>query len=112
MAKKISLLAIIFITSACSMTLPLKGQSVTGDETFNGTATGYMNGGGDLTLVSNKGRVCNGNFVYVTSRQGEGVITCDDSQSGTFSFVSTGSSGTGKGELGGKAFTFTFGKQS
>jgi len=80
-----------------------------GTETFTGEATGYMDGGGNLKIASNKGRTCQGNFVYVTSRNGEGVFTCSDGKSGPFKFVSTGTRGTGTGAIGGEPFIFTFG---
>jgi hypothetical protein len=60
-------------------------------------------------MVSSKGVVCNGNFVYVTHRQGEGVFNCDDGRSGPFAFESTGTSGTGHGTLDNQRFIFTFG---
>lgn len=91
------------------MTLPVKGQVQGSDETFSGTATGYMDGGGNLRIVSSKGAVCTGDFVYVTRRQGSGIFTCDDKRSGPFEFVSTGARGTGRGDLGGERFVFTFG---
>jgi hypothetical protein len=50
-----------------------------------------------------------GTFVYATEREGEGVFRCADGRSGPFRFVSTGTRGTGQGDLGGKRFTFTFG---
>jgi len=78
------------------------------DETFTGSATGYMDGSGNLRIVSSNGAVCTGDFVYVTKRTGEGVFTCDDGRSGPFRFVSTGSRGTGQGTLGDQDFTFTF----
>ncbi len=107
---KLVYLAIACATlSGCGMTLPLKGQTISGDETFSGKATGYADGGGTLELVSSKGRKCTGNFVYVTRRNGEGTFTCQNGQSGSFSFVSTGIRGTGTGNIGGKSFTFTFG---
>lgn len=81
------------------------------DETFTGTATGYMDGGGNLTAVTDKGATCTGSFVYVSGRNGEGIFTCDDGRSGPFQFVSTGKRGTGYGDLGDQRFTFTFGKQ-
>lgn len=96
---------------ACSMTIPVRGQMQKTDETFTGTATGYIDGGGDLTIVSTNGAKCTGNFVYVTSRNGEGVFKCDDGRSGPFQFVSTGTRGTGFGDLDGQRFTFTFGDQ-
>lgn len=95
--------------SACSVTLPVRGQIQNSDETFTGTATGGLSGGGTLTIVSNKGAHCSGNFVYVTGRTGQGVFTCDDGRTGPFQFASTGMSGTGYGDLGGQRFTFTFG---
>jgi hypothetical protein len=95
--------------SACSLTLPVQGQVQNSDDTFTGSATGYMDGSGNLTIVSSNGAVCNGEFVYVTKRTGEGVFTCDDGRSGPFRFVSTGSRGTGQGTLGNQDFTFTFG---
>lgn len=91
------------------MTLPVQGVVTGGTETITGTATGYMNGGGTLTIVTSKGTTCKGNFVYVTKRNGEGVFQCDDGRSGPFRFVSTGASGTGYGDFNGQRFTFTFG---
>lgn len=98
-----------FLASGCSMTLPVRGQVQGTNESFTGVATGYMDGGGDLTIVSTAGVKCTGNFVYVTRRNGEGVFKCDDGRSGPFQFVSTGTRGTGYGDLGGRRFTFTFG---
>jgi len=102
-------LSVVLAAMGCSMTLPVSGQMASGGEKFTGTATGYADGGGTLTIVSNKGRSCSGNFVYLTGRSGQGVFKCSDGQSGPFTFVSTGTRGTGTGEIGGKAFTFTFG---
>ncbi|MBU2568501.1 MAG: hypothetical protein KJ725_00440 [Gammaproteobacteria bacterium] len=110
-------IAVIALTTAslllagCSMTLPVRGQVQKSDETFTGIATGYLDGGGNLAIVSNKGATCKGNFVYVSRRDGEGVFTCDDCRTGPFHFVSTGTRGTGYGDLGGQRFTFTFGKE-
>lgn len=91
------------------MTLPVKGVVQGTDETFSGKATGYMDGAGDLTIVSNKGTTCTGQFVYETERRGAGVFTCSDGRSGPFQFNSTGTRGVGGGTLGDKNFTFTFG---
>lgn len=109
MKKVIALVALMGQATGCAMTLPLKGQTENGDETFTGKATGYMDGGGTLQLTSSKGMTCNGNFVYVTNRNGEGTFTCNNGQSGSFTFVSTGTRGTGTGSIGGRRFTFTFG---
>ena len=93
----------------CSLTLPVRGTSELGDETFTGTATGYMDGAGTLEIASTKGLSCKGTFVYVTGRQGRGTFNCSNGQSGPFEFVSTGSRGTGTGNIGGRRFTFDFG---
>lgn len=97
------------VLTACSMTLPVRGQLEDGSETFTGTATGYMDGGGNLSITSNKGTACQGTFVYTDSRNGEGTFICNDGRSGPFSFVSTGSRGTGTGRIGNELMTFTFG---
>jgi hypothetical protein len=95
--------------TGCTVTLPVRGQIQNSTETFTGTATGHLNGGGSLRIVSSNGAACEGNFVYVTHRQGEGVFNCNDGRSGPFAFVSTGTSGTGHGTLGIERFIFTFG---
>lgn len=96
--------------SACSTTLPVRGDIGTTKETFTGSATGYMDGSGTMTLDSSRGQRCAGNFVYTDGREGDGVIRCDDGRSGAFKFSSTGSRGVGSGTIAGEAFTFTFGK--
>lgn len=111
---KSNIIALVVVTAAmtgCSMTLPVRGQIQNSDETFSGTATGYLNGGGNLVVTSSKGASCTGDFVYVTRRNGEGVFNCNDGRTGPFQFVSTGTSGTGYGDLGGQRFTFTFGNR-
>lgn len=102
-------MAAILTISGCAMTLPVRGQSGDGSETFTGSATGQIDGAGTLSIVSSKGRTCNGDFVYTTNREGSGTFTCSDGKSGPFTFVSTGTRGTGSGTLGGKPFTFSFG---
>lgn len=97
------------ILAGCSITLPVRGTSEIGDDTFSGTATGYMDHSGNLKIVTSGGIECLGDFVYVTSRTGQGVFTCSDRRSGPFDFVSTGRHGTGTATLGGKRYTFTFG---
>jgi hypothetical protein len=107
--RSLSVALVALLLSACSMTLPVQGQLQARNETFKGTATGYMNRSGVLTVTSSAGATCSGSFVYVTSRQGEGVFTCDDGRSGPFTFSSTGMSGVGSGTLNGDRFIFTFG---
>lgn len=107
---RLALCFVAALTAAgCSMTVPVRGQLMGGAETFSGVATGHMDGAGVLTIVSSRGTKCEGNFVYVTGRRGEGVFTCTDGRSGPFDFVSTGTRGTGRGMLSGDTFVFTFG---
>lgn len=110
MKKTLVYLAALGALTGCSLTLPVKGQVQNSSETFTGTATGYSDGGGNLKMVSSKGAVCEGNFVYIRGREGKGVFNCDDKRSGPFEFVSTGRRGTGFGDLGGERFIFTFGE--
>lgn len=93
----------------CSMTLPVRGMVQNSDEVFSGSATGYPDGSGTVTVTSNKGAWCEGKFVYVTSRNGSGTFFCNDGRSGPFHFVSTGTKGTGYGTLGSTTMTFEFG---
>jgi hypothetical protein len=93
----------------CSVTLPVRGSVENTGEKFTGSATGDMDGAGNLQIAFASGRTCSGEFVYVTHRQGEGTFECSDGATGPFSFVSTGTRGTGSGTLRGDQFTFTFG---
>jgi len=95
--------------TGCSLTLPVTGATEDGAERFTGSATGYMDGSGTITLSSNRGTRIEGNFVYLNRRYGEGTFRCDDGRSGPFTFVSTGNRGTGTGRLGSQLITFTFG---
>jgi hypothetical protein len=95
--------------AGCTATAAVNGQSTDGSETFTGKAIGYVDGSGTLEIKSSRGRTCSGTFVYKTYRDGEGTFTCNDGASGPFRFVSTGTKGTGSGNLNGKQFTFTFG---
>ncbi len=87
-------------TPAPGVQCPVRGQVQNSPETFRRNATGHLDGGGNLQLVSTQWSVCKGNFVYVTRRQGEGVCHCDEGRLGPFTFVSTGRAGTGYGTLG------------
>ncbi|MEM9631358.1 MAG: hypothetical protein AAGA50_08535 [Pseudomonadota bacterium] len=107
--KILSLTLVCGLCIGCSVTAAVKGQATDGSETFTGSATGYADGSGTLEIKSSRGRVCTGTFVYVTYRDGEGTFNCNDGASGPFRFVSTGTKGTGTGNLNGKQFTFTFG---
>ena len=107
--KKFAAASTLLLLSGCALTLPVTGQLSDGSETFIGDATGQLDGVGTLKITSSKGTKCSGDFVYVTERKGEGTFTCNDGRSGPFSFVSTGTRGTGTGQLAGQLFTFKFG---
>jgi|SRR6516165_2148565 hypothetical protein len=63
------------LLAACSMTLPVEGRVRQSTETFKGLATGYLDRTEVLSIVSsNNNAVCTGKFVYVSSRDGEGVF--------------------------------------
>lgn len=106
--KMLSVLGASLALTGCVATANVQGQLTDGSDSFTGTAVGNMDGAGTLSVVSRRGVQCNGNFVYITQRYGEGNFTCDDGRSGPFTFASTGTSGTGSGTLGNQAFTFTF----
>lgn len=84
------------LLAGCSMTLPVTGSLEDGSETFNGSATGHTDGAGELQITTSAGVTCRGTFVYVTQREGSGTFQCADGRSGPFTFVSTGSRGTGR----------------
>lgn len=109
MKTTICTLALAAALAGCSITLPVRGQFESGQETFTGTATGGMGGSGSLKVTSSKGATCDGEFVYTRPREGEGTFLCTDGRSGPFRFASTGTRGTGTGSLGGQPFTFNFG---
>ena len=109
MRRTIPALLVVLALPGCSLTLPVRGHMQHSDETFTGSATGHLDGGGSLVVKTTTGASCKGTFVYVTYRQGSGTFVCDDGRTGPFNFVSTGSTGAGTGDLGGQRFTFTFG---
>lgn len=111
MTKAVVLILMVGLTGcATTMSVPVQGQIQHSTETFNGVATGGLDGAGTIKLVSSQGAACDGNFVYVGNRTGKGIIRCSDGRTGPFEFVSTGSRGTGYGDISGQRFTFTFGE--
>ena len=92
-----------------SITLPVHGATVRGDETFAGTATARSGGTGTIALSSSHGLRCRGTFAYAIGRGGTGTFRCSNGQGGPFAFVSTGTHGKGSGTVGRRKFRFTFG---
>lgn len=112
--KRISTLGAVALFLACAgcatTMLPVRASIIDSTETFSGEITGGTSGSGKMRLMSSRGVVCQGDFVYRASGgEGSGVFNCTDLRWGNFEFVSSGSGGTGVGDLAGKRITFTFG---
>ncbi|WP_300156281.1 hypothetical protein [Solidesulfovibrio sp.] len=101
---------LVFASPAYSMTLPIHGAVLNSTETFTGKATVHFWGDGNLTLTTNKGVMCKGDFVHASQQKGSGTVTCEDGRLGTFEFVTAGFSGTGAGMIGPEHFNFRIGK--
>lgn len=104
------LMIAVVSVSGC-LTLPVKGEYREVTEKFLGSATGYMNGNGDISIVSENGTKCEGNFRYINGQvNGEGGFKCSDGRIGDFFFTSSGTEGEGFGRDNyGKLFSFKFG---
>ncbi len=108
--KVLSLAWAAALGGCATLTLPVQATMQGTPERLTGTATGHLDGAGELRLTSTTtGAVCQGKFVYTQPREGSGTLSCSDGRSGPFKFASTGSRGTGDGALDGTPFTFTFG---
>jgi len=92
------------------MTFPIHGVVLNSTETFTGKATVHFLGDGDLTLTTNRGVLCKGNFVHASQQKGNGTVTCEDGRLGSFDFVTAGFSGAGSGRIGTEKFNFRIGK--
>lgn len=111
MMKRTTIALLTIALTACSMTLPVQGDFNKGQESFLGQATGYLDGNGKLSIGTEGGLQCQGQFKYDEPRvSGQGSIACDDGRTGTFRFTSSGTSGMGFGKTNrGEPFRFTFG---
>lgn len=105
-----SLLVTALVLQGCSMTLPARGTVQTTGETFEGTATGYVDRSGILNVVTSTGVTCEGVFSYTSGSRGSGVLECEDGRVGDFEFVSSGTKGSGTGTIGDDKFIFRFGR--
>ena len=108
----ISIGCIALLSAGCSVTVPCDAQLMSNSVKCQGDTTGYIDGSGDLNLQCNDGRVCTGNWTFVTGRTGSGVVKCTDGSTGTFDFQSSGSNGQGKGVINGEPFMFIFGHRA
>jgi len=110
LAAAFAVLFLVCIFPAHSMTLPIHGAVLNSTETFTGMATVHFWGDGNLTLTTNKGVTCKGDFVHASQQKGNGTVTCEDGRLGSFEFVTAGFSGTGSGIIGTENFHFRIGK--
>jgi hypothetical protein len=110
MAFLAGLLLLVFESTAYSITLPIEGQVKNSAETFTGAAIVHLTGGGTLTLITNTGVTCEGDFINATFQNGSGTVTCNDGRLGTFDFVAAGFSGSGAGLIEKESFVFHIGK--
>jgi hypothetical protein len=94
---------------ACSRTLPVSGSMEDGSETFTGTSTANGDRTGTMTVQSNKGLSCQGDWSYISEHFGRGVMSCNNGQSGPFEFNGVGPHGSGTGRLGDRRFVFRYG---
>ena len=93
-----------------SIHLPIEGEIQDTSETFTGSATAYFSGGGILTLTTNRGVTCQGEYINTEKHQGNGTVVCEDGRLGYFNFVASGFTGNGEGLIDTKPFAFRIGK--
>lgn len=100
----------ILSVSAYALSFPIQGKVQNSTETFTGSAIVHFSGDGSLTLLTNKGVICQGDFGYVTRREGRGTVVCQDGRKGYFGFSTAGFSGSGSGKIADENFDFQIGK--
>jgi len=100
----------VYAHAKLSIDLPVAGEIENTQETFTGRATAYFSGGGILTLTTNQGVTCQGEYTNTDRHQGNGTVVCEDGRLGSFDFVASGFSGNGSGLIDTKPFAFRIGK--
>jgi len=92
------------------------GENVTGralatGETFTGSSSAGLIGGGSLSLASSKGTKCEGRTMG-SEQLGSSVavITCDDGRAGSAVFIDGPAQSVGRGVLGNDQVTLTIEK--
>ena len=110
LAAAFAVLFLVLTFPAHAMTLPIHGAVLNSTETFTGKATVHFWGDGNLTLTTNKGVICKGDFVHTSLKEGNGTVTCEDGRVGSFDFVTSGFTGAGSGVIGVARFEFSIGE--
>jgi hypothetical protein len=90
------------VLAGCAPPLKFDGQMADG-RAFSGTLAS-----GTVTMTTRDGLSCSGPASFESAGTGSGHLTCTNGQTGSFTFTSSGGSGFGKGEIGGKSFSSTF----
>lgn len=114
------LIGIAFLAIPISGSYPIRGIVGNSGEVFQGVAIaipfGSLEGRGTLSMVSNEGMKCKGDFSYSDHGLaviGSGTVHCSDNQRGAFVLMGGRSreGGCGQGAIGISPLTFTFGKR-
>lgn len=112
MHKKLELsLLTILATTGCSVTVGVVGKVGQNTTIYRGSATGYMDRTGVISMASPEGTVCSGTFSYNSQSRGAGVLNCSDGQTAQVDFTAlSGTSGYGAGTTNRDApIRFTYG---
>lgn len=87
------------------------GRALTSGETFTGSSSAGLIGGGSLSLQSSKGTKCEGRTIGSESiGSSVAVITCDDGRAGSVVFIDGPDQSIGRGVLGADQVTLTIAK--
>ncbi|WP_316979779.1 S1C family serine protease [Shumkonia mesophila] len=111
MRQVLGVLAVALGLAACSVTEPVIGLVGNAGERYDGTATGYMDRTGTITMANTTGGLCTGGFHYTGAKIGVGTLTCNDGRRATIQFQAiTSLSGFGYGVTDdGEPIRFTYG---
>ncbi len=115
MLRLLSILAAIFLLSAFSITVPIKGIAQNENEVITGTAKGYLSGKGEFIITSNTGVSCEGVFDYIEGRSKPAVggFKCDNGMQGDillFALNKIGTNGYGVAQVNNETYAqFVYG---
>jgi hypothetical protein len=105
----------------CTYTLGVKGELLSGQESFRGQTHGSLVGffaqngpragmlGESFSLVTSKGVNCTGLVAYDSATKGHGELRCEDGRTGPFEFILVDQEALATGTLAGEAITFRIG---
>jgi hypothetical protein len=89
----------------------LTGRALATGETFTGSSSAGLIGGGSLSLQSSKGTKCEGRTIAAEQLGSSvAVITCDDGRAGSVFFIDGPDQSVGNGFLGDDKVTITIEK--